>query len=153
PWRWSDVLISLAPYLLFRVARTFMDPGSPLAAASGMRFLLLTLLTQVWTLVVPLWIARSRKAPMPRLPRPRAVFIEALFALLVLPAVFGAMMAVFSIMASLFGGTASPSGPWAPLTGSFDGFEWLAFIAMAVTLAPVAEEVFHRGLLYNLLRQ
>ena len=36
---------------------------------------------------------------------------------------------------------------------AFNRAEWLAFIAMAVTLGPVAEETFYRGFLYNALRQ
>jgi len=42
---------------------------------------------------------------------------------------------------------------WGGLAGSFNRIEWLVFILMAVTLAPVAEETFYRGFLYNALRQ
>jgi membrane protease YdiL (CAAX protease family) len=154
-WRWSDVLLGLAPFLLFRVATVVMDPRSPLAAALHRLWMPLTLLAQAWLIVVPLGIARSRSrgVPLTHLPRPRAVVVEALFALLALPAVYAAAIAVFLLAAARFGDTSSPSGPWIPLMGSFNRIEWLAFIALAIMLAPVAEEILYRGVFYNLLRQ
>ena len=113
----------------------------------------LTLLTQAWMLVVPLWIARTRKPHPARLPRPRAVLVEALFALLAFPVVFAAFIVVPPIVTYLFGGTESSIVPWGPQAGSFNRIEWLAFIVLAVTLAPVAEETFYRGLFYNALRR
>ena len=113
----------------------------------------LTLLTEAWMLVVPLWIARTRTTHPARLPRPRAVLVEALFALLALPVVFAASIVVSLIVANLFGGTESPTVPWAPAASSFNRIEWLVFTVLAVTLAPIAEETFYRGLLYNALRQ
>jgi membrane protease YdiL (CAAX protease family) len=130
-----------------------MDPRSSLVGALHLLWLPLTLLTQAWMIVVPLWIARARKTQLTHLPRPRAFLVEALFALLVLPVVFAASIAVLLLAASLLGGTGSPAGPWAQMTGSFNRIEWLAFIATAVIVAPVAEEMFYRGLFYNALRQ
>jgi len=113
----------------------------------------LTLLTQAWMLVVPIWIARTRNIRLVRLPRPRAVVVEALVALLTFPVVSGALIFLPLILTQLFGGTEPPTGPWGPLAGSFSRIELLVFIVLAVTLAPVAEETFYRGLFYNALRQ
>jgi membrane protease YdiL (CAAX protease family) len=152
PWRWSDVLIGLAPFLLLRAASSWLGPRSPLAA-SGHLVLPMTLVGQIWMLVIPLWIARRRTTFSVGLPRPRVVLVEALFALLALPVMFAASIAVYEVVANRFPGTGSPTMPWAPAAGSFDRIEWLAFVVMAVTLGPVAEEMFYRGLFYNALRQ
>src|SRR5262249_32721312 len=100
-----------------------------------------------------LWIARTRTIHPPRLPRPRAVLVEALFALLALPVVFVASNVVAGIAADLLAGRESQTFPWASRAVSFTRTQWLAFTAMAVTLAPFAEETFYRGFLYNALRQ
>ena len=39
------------------------------------------------------------------------------------------------------------------MAGSFNRIEWVVFVVLAVTLAPVAEETLYRGMLYNALRQ
>jgi membrane protease YdiL (CAAX protease family) len=153
PWRWSDVLIGLAPFLLLRGAAIFLGPRPLLGDASRRMLLPLAFLNQLWMLVVPLWFARSRIGRLPRLPRARTVLIEALFALLLLPVIFAGSIGVSLIVAKLPGGAGSTPAPWAPAAGSFHQLEWLAFIAMAVTLAPFAEETFLRGLMYNALRQ
>ena len=153
PWRWTDVLIGFAPLLLFDVVTLLIDPRSSLATALRRFWIPLTLLGQVWMLVVPLWIARRRTNVSARIPRVRAVLIEALFALLGLPVLFASATVVFLIVANLSSGSESPGMPWAPLAGSFAGIEWLAFVIMAIGLSPVAEEMLYRGLFYNALRQ
>jgi membrane-associated protease RseP (regulator of RpoE activity) len=79
--------------------------------------------------------------------------VEALVALLALPVVLVTMVVTASILAKLVAGSESATVPWGPQAASFNRIEWLAFVAMAVILAPVAEEVFHRGMFYNALRQ
>jgi len=103
-------------------------------------------------LAYPLWIAR-RRVRLPHLPRLRAVFVEVMVALLALVAVNVIMSVVVSVLAQVFGGTVSRGSPLAPLGRSFNRFEWSAFMMMALCIAPVAEEVFFRGMLYNMLRQ
>jgi CAAX protease family protein len=153
PWRWRDVLLGFAPFLLFSAARSLIDPRSSLAAMSHRLWMPSTLLTEAWMLVVPLWIARTRNTRLARLPRPRTVLVEGLFALLFVPVAFAAYIAVPPLVTYLIGGTEAPGAPLGPLTGSLNRIEWLAFIVMAVTLAPVAEETFYRGFFYNALRQ
>ena len=153
PWRWSDLLLGFAPFILIRVVAVVFGPQSSLAAASRRLWIPLTLLNQAWMLVVPLWIARSRKAHPVRLPQPRAVLVEGLFALLFLPVAFGALIVLPPILAHLIGATEPPMAPWGPLTGSLNRIEWLLFILLAVTVAPLAEETFYRGFFYSALRQ
>jgi membrane protease YdiL (CAAX protease family) len=153
PWRWSDVLLGFAPYLLLRAATFVIDPRAPLATVLRQQWMPLHLLTDAWMLGIPLWIARTRTTHPVRLPRPRAVLVEALVAFLSLPVVFAASVAVATIAGNLLAGVESPAFPWASRAVSFSRTEWLAFITMAVTLAPVAEETFYRGFLYNVLRQ
>jgi membrane protease YdiL (CAAX protease family) len=153
PWRWSDLLLGFAPHFLLGAASFLIDPRAPLAAVLRRLWMPLLLLTDAWMLGLPLWIARTRTAHPPRLPRPRAVLVEALFALLSLPVVFAASVAVSAIAANLLARVESPTVPWASRAVAFNRAEWLAFVAMAVTLVPVAEETFYRGFLYNALRQ
>ena len=147
------MLIGFAPFLLFRAATVVLSPRSAIAAALHQFWMPLTLISQSWMLVVPIWIARARNARLVRLPRPRAVLVEALFALVVLPVPFAALVFLPLIVAHLFGQMESPAMPWGPMAGSFNRTEWLVFVVLAVTLAPVAEETLYRGMLYNALRQ
>jgi membrane protease YdiL (CAAX protease family) len=151
PWHRSDVLIGLIPLAVARVAIALMDRASPSAAARRL-WLPLTLLAMAWMLAYPLWIAR-RRAGSPYPPRPRAVFVEALIAALAVPVVMVAYTAVFRALEYLFGEAAMPTAPLEPLARSPDRVESLALIVLAVSLGPVAEEVFFRGLLYNALRR
>src|SRR5262245_28930850 len=82
PWRWSDVLLGFAPDLSLRAATFVIDPRAPLADALRQLWMPLLLLTDAWMLGLPFWIARTRTAHPARLPRPRAVLVEALVALL-----------------------------------------------------------------------
>ena len=154
PWRWSDVLVGFAPFLLLRATTALIGPRPSLVAASRQLLIPLTLLGQAWMIVVPLWIARTRRTHGALLlPRPRAVLVEALFALLALPGLFAASNAVTLIVAHLSGGMESRTFPWSSQAGAFNRIEWVAFIILAVTSAPVAEEIFYRGFFYNALRQ
>ena len=153
PWRWRDVLLGFAPFLLFTAARHLIDPQSSLAAMSRRLWMPLTLLSEGWMLLVPLWIGRARNYHLARLPRPRIVLIEGLFALLFVPVAFAAFIAVPPLVTYLIGEPEAPISPLVPMSGSFNRIEWLAFIVLGVALAPVAEETFYRGLFYNALRQ
>jgi membrane protease YdiL (CAAX protease family) len=153
PWRWSDVLLGFALYLLSYAAAVLIGPRPWFVAASRQLLVPLTLLGLVWMIVVPLWIVRTRKPHAALLPRPRAVLVEALFALLAYPVVFAASNAVSEIVAHLLAGVEARTFPWSPQAGSFNRIEWLVFVIIAVIVAPVAEETFYRGLFYNALRQ
>jgi membrane protease YdiL (CAAX protease family) len=151
PWRWSDVALGLAPDMFFVVAGALINPAW-LWVGPRWLWLPMAAVMMAWMFFYPLWIVR-RRARLPRLPRPGRVFIEALFALLgtaVVMFVFGAM---FSILFSLFGDRATPTMPHKSIAASPYWYDLLGLKVLALILAPMAEEVFFRGMLYNWLRQ
>jgi hypothetical protein len=74
-WRWSDVLIALAPIIVNRL-RPQLLYGLP----QWLRYALY-LLTFGWMLVFPLGVARRRLGRWPKLPARRVVLVESLIAL------------------------------------------------------------------------
>ncbi len=147
PWRWSDVLIAFTPIVVKR-----LGPPLPPVVPGWFRYALY-LLTYGWMLVFPLLIARRRLARWPRLPAPRILFVETLIAL---PAsVLFLINTVLTplLLTRLIGAKEFPPDPFEPFVHSPDRFEVLSFRIMAVLVAPVVEEVFFRGMLYNALRQ
>lgn len=155
PWRWRDVLIGLAPLVLALAASALLNARS-LSWAGPRLGLLLTLGAEVWMLAYPLAIARRRTglAWRPQLPRPRAAVVEGLVALACLPPVVVGMGLVVRAVGPLLGDPgAGPGGPLGPLASTLDRAETWALVALAVIAAPLAEEVFFRGMLFGTLRQ
>jgi membrane protease YdiL (CAAX protease family) len=107
----------------------------------------------LWMLLYPLGVAHRRLGRWPRLPRFRAVAFEALFALVLLPAVIVTMSLAFPVFNRLTAGSGVPNNPleWAARSGN--SVDWPFIIIMVLAAAPVAEEVLFRGLLYSALRQ
>ena len=68
-------------------------------------------------------------------------------------AVLVALILVAPFLARVFGETELPGNPLEPLARSPDPYEAVMFKNLALALAPLAEEVLFRGLLYNALRQ
>jgi membrane protease YdiL (CAAX protease family) len=111
----------------------------------------LTLLAEGWMLAYPLFVARRRVGLPPR-PRIRAVFVEGSLALFAVPAVLMVLTGVSLTLVRVFGEAATPTGPLERIAGSPDRFNVLALVVLSVTVAPLGEEVFFRGMLYNALR-
>jgi membrane protease YdiL (CAAX protease family) len=149
PWHWSDVFIGLAPYFLALATFDVLSRFTLSAARAS----LWLLATQTWMLVYPLSIARRRRGGSPHLPRFRAFFVEAPRALLALLAVIAAIVVMLQIMPNLVDEENGQSSPGDPFVQSPNRFLPLAFMILAVLVAPVAEEIFFRGMLYNALRQ
>jgi membrane protease YdiL (CAAX protease family) len=151
PWRWTDVIVGFAPDITMSVAGALINPAWLWV---GPRWLWLPFaVTQMaWMLLYPLWIVR-RRARLPRLPRPRTVFVEALFALLGLAVAMVVLSAVFSALFLLFGDRATATMPWKPIAASPNWYDSLGLLVVLGLMAPVAEEVFYRGMLYNALRR
>jgi membrane protease YdiL (CAAX protease family) len=149
------VLIGITPLFLARTAIALigrMDPAS-LPDAPRWLWIPLSVLALSWMFVYPLQLARLRHPESsPRL-RARAIFIEVPFALLSVPIVMVILTFVFQAAAYLFGPSATPTAPLESLARSPNRFEPLALVVLAVSVGPVAEEVFFRGFLYNALRQ
>jgi membrane protease YdiL (CAAX protease family) len=147
PWRWSDVLIAFIPIIVDRLRRFLPYAGPP-----WFRFALY-LLSFVWMLVYPLFVGRRRLGSWPRLPAPRVLFIETIFALPAAVAIFTTFILIPPCLLWLFGETEIPPNPFEPIIRSPARFEVLSFMILAILFGPVAEEVFFRGLLYNTVRQ
>jgi membrane protease YdiL (CAAX protease family) len=111
----------------------------------------LWVLGMIWTLAYPLGVARYRGVAL-RLPRRRDVVVETLLALALLVPIIALMMVGFSAMTYFFGEAVMPPGPVYPLGESLSESEWKLLLILAVFVAPICEEVFFRGLLYNVLR-
>jgi uncharacterized protein (TIGR03067 family) len=152
PWRWSDLLIGLLPVVAVGGALLLLDPYWVFAHAPWLRWLLM-LLGTAWLLVYPLWVARRRHAPRPRLPGLRAVAIELALAIPLLLGVWLALAILFIAWALLVGAAEPTRSPLEPVVRSPNWVGTLFIILMAVGIGPLAEEVFCRGMLYNALRQ
>jgi membrane protease YdiL (CAAX protease family) len=152
PWRWSDVIIGLVPAAAFRLVPELIDPAR-LSAVPRWLWLPLNVLAFAWMLAYPMWIARRRRMGPPLLAGPRAILVEALWALLAVPVVMLSMSAVFAGLSHLLGESARPARPLEPIARSPHPADWLGLVVLAVTISPVAEEVFFRGMLYNALRR
>ncbi len=150
------MLIGFAPTIVLSLVALLValliDP-SRLPVGPSWLWLPLTLLAQAWWLAYPLWMARRRHAGSPHLLRPRTVIVEALLAMAAVPVVMLILSGVFNGLAYLFGDSAMPTGPLEPIARSRDRVDWLGLIILAVAVAPIAEEVFFRGMLYNALRR
>jgi membrane protease YdiL (CAAX protease family) len=151
PWRWSDVLIGFAPMALTTVSSLVINPGW-LPVGPHWLWLPFMALSLAWTLGYPLWVVR-RHCQLPRLPRPRTFFVEALFALLGTVVTMVVLAVVFSVLISLFGERAATTMPLRPIAESSYWYDPLALLFLSIVGAPVAEEVFFRGMLYSALRQ
>jgi membrane protease YdiL (CAAX protease family) len=152
PWRWSDVVIGLAPLVSLRLADALMGPAW-LSGIPSWLWLPIAILEEAWQLVYPLWIARRRHIGLPRLPRPRTIFVETLVPLLVVAGGVVVLSLVFLLLRYLSGDQTTPIIRLDPSVGYLDRFEFLRLLVLGLLVAPVAEEVFFRGLLYNALRQ
>ncbi len=153
PWRWSDVLIGLAPPLAARASAALISPEWSLSAPHWI-WLPILLLAQTWFLGYPLVIARRRCGRLPQPPQARAYFVETLWALLALPAVFAGLIIFDSLLIPyLFGHTDIPRTPVQELARSTNRFDSITLTILAVTMVPVSEEIVIRGMLYNALRQ
>ncbi|HEV3165761.1 MAG TPA: CPBP family intramembrane glutamic endopeptidase, partial [Isosphaeraceae bacterium] len=105
-----------------------------------------------WMFGYPLWIAR-RRTVVPHIPRLRAVFVEALLALVAAPVLLVAASVAIQVVAYLHGETEMLTSPLESIARSTDRFGRLWLVFLAVLAAPIAEEVYFRGMLYNALRQ
>ena len=149
PWRYSDVLIGLTPVAAMRAASALIDP----AWLSAVPWLPVAMLAQTWMLIYPLWIARRRNARLPRLPRPRTIFVETSIALLAVTASMVVLTVVFQVLIYFVGDQARSTMPLEPIARSPNRVDSLSLLILAVFVAPVAEEVFFCGMLYSALRQ
>lgn len=150
PWCWSDLAWGLAPLVGVRAAAAWIDVA---ALSAGIRWLLLLLtpLGMVWMAVFPLWIARRRRAPLRRWSMQK-MSLEAAIAV---PTLLGVWLVLGLATAAwlLLTGRPPPTNPIEPIAREGGQVLAAALMILAVTAAPISEEVFFRGMLYNGLRQ
>jgi len=125
---------------------------SPIGDTLHRLWLPLTFVAMAWMLAFPLWVVRRRGVSLAR-PTPRRVLKEGLVAALVVPVVLVSMVGFTSLSAYLLGPAATPTPYLEPIAASSRRLDWMSLVVLAVVVAPVAEEVFFRGMLYNALRQ
>jgi membrane protease YdiL (CAAX protease family) len=151
PWRWWDVLFCHAPWLLFEPTKRML----PLALVYWVQLLWLPLLLveEGWYAGFTLWMARNRRGTLPSMPSLRRVWLELRWALALLPVVFAIKIVVFSVATFVLGSADTPNEGWVPVARSASRLELIVFALSALLVAPVAEELAFRGLLYNKLRR
>jgi membrane protease YdiL (CAAX protease family) len=151
PWLWRDVVFCFAPSVLYEPARRLL----PLTVVGWLQtyWLPTMLVLNAWLIGYTCWAARRRRGALPALPRMRKVLREIPWLFAVVPAAF-VMMGVFYTVATIVLGSGSepPSEGWAPMARSASRAELIGFAIMALTVAPISEELAFRGLLYNKLR-
>src|SRR5438132_7428634 len=110
-WRWTDLVVGLAPLVVLRLAALWVQPGSFLAAP----WLLLpaTLFGMGWMVGYPLWLARRRRVPLPR-PTLRQLAVEVALAFPTLLVIWGLLAVVLTAWTVLAGGQA-PADPLTPV--------------------------------------
>jgi uncharacterized protein len=150
PWLWKDLLVGFVPLIAMRVAAAWVDVAG-LPSMVRWLVLLLVLLSMAWMLGYPLWIARRRHARLPRISI-RAVAIEAALAIPALLVIWVALAAVLAAWTLLAGGP-PPRNPLEPAAREGNWAFAAVFTLFAAIVAPVTEEVFFRGMVYNGLRQ
>ncbi len=96
---------------------------------------------------------RKRRHALPGLAKLRNVLGELRWVLALLPVAFLAMMAVFSVATFVFANSEPPNEGWAPVARAASRAELVGLAIIALGVAPIAEELAFRGLLYNKLRQ
>ena len=151
PWRWRDVLFTFAPSVIFIPVRRVL----PLNILFWLQWLWLPslLLGQTWLIGATFWAARKRQAAPPGLPSMRRVLAELPWALMLVPAAFAAMIAVYSLASLVLEGAGPPSEGWCEPPDWRAARELVGFAIIALCVGPLAEELAYRGLLYNKLRQ
>jgi membrane protease YdiL (CAAX protease family) len=125
----------------------------PVARAPRWFFLPSVVLVELWMLACPLWIARRRLGALPRLPGLRAVLREARWLVVLVPIVWGMLIATHFAIVGVFGEDAVPPSGWEPIARASSPAERIVLALLGISLAAVAEEVCFRGMLYNKLRQ
>jgi membrane protease YdiL (CAAX protease family) len=152
PWRFGDILIGLAPVVALRVASLMVGWGW-LSAPPVWLALTLAVAGTAWMLVYPLWVVCRRHVHLPSIPSVRRFLIEATWAVPALVVMWAALVLLMFAWRVLFGEASLPVNPFEESARTADRTRLLMVALVAVTLAPLAEEVFFRGMLYNALRR
>ncbi len=151
PWRGRDLVIGLAPLVVERVGAVLV-PGELVARLPAWSWIVGTVVGMAWALGYPLWLVHRHHGSI-RWPRPRALLVNGLIALLLLPVLFGLLMLVSIAWRNLGLGSTTATTALDVIARSPNRYETWALALFAILVAPVAEEVFYRGFVYNALRR
>ena len=95
----------------------------------------------------------TKRTGLPAWPRPRSLVVQTLLAIpLVVIAIPAVGVTTFAVN-RLLGDAARGRTPFDAMVYSTNPIPWIAFFILGVVVAPLAEEPFHRGMLFNALRQ
>ena len=150
PWTWKDLFLGLVPLVAIRVVMPLL-PTANLPTVVRWLLLPVTFLGMAWMLGFPIWVARRRHAQMPKLSI-RAVVIEALLAIPFFIVLWVALVVVVAAWIYLVGGE-PPNNPLEPTVQAGNWVVAVVFTLVAAIAAPITEEVFFRGMVYNCLCQ
>lgn len=149
PWRPRDVAMGFAP--LVGIIVLLLGPARdriPLLV-----WLFASVLAQLWVFAFPLVLAR-KCGWRPRLAvRSRRVVIEGLVAALSVVSAWAILAVGYFVWVALFGEPPRSNDPVERATQSGNPFGLFLLAVLGVLVAPVAEEVFFRGMLYRALRR
>lgn len=151
-WRWVDVIIGLLPILMVRGCFLFQREAW---RAFPQVVLLAAFLTELWLLIIPLWLLGQRDSTGTwRFPRASQLLKEVAWAF-VFVIILYVLLTLASLMAYfVFGERALPVDVLAGARNQTDlPFALVLFLIFGFTVAPIAEEVFCRGVMYNAFRQ
>jgi membrane protease YdiL (CAAX protease family) len=155
PWKWSDGLTGIAFLLPWRflllVPREWLQPLAQLPQWA--LWVTIYLIPVAWRMLFPVALAYGRAARFRvSVPGWRCWRKEALAALGVLAGCWGLLLAILIPWMLISGdGRAVPS-VWSGAGTSPHGLNVLLLLS-AMTIAPITEEVFFRGLVFNCLRR
>src|SRR5262249_19329718 len=100
-WRWTDLLIGLAPLVTLRLTALWIEPGSLLIDRWG--HLVANLFAVGWMVGFPVWVARRRRVSLPRTSLTRLA-VEAGLAVPILFGIWVILAVVFSVWTGPLGG-------------------------------------------------
>lgn len=138
PWRWRDLCVGLIPVIAAFSATSLLPPSQWLWIPA-------TMFLMAWMVAYPIWAAGGLAIR----PGVRHLLVEGSIALLSVPLAFIMLTGLSFALVRIFAN--APSLPVGP--SSSDGVQSFVLIAVAVAIAPIAEEIFFRGMLYNALRR
>ncbi|WP_422931355.1 type II CAAX prenyl endopeptidase Rce1 family protein [Singulisphaera sp. PoT] len=155
PWRWSDILLGFAPLVLLRAISFFLR-SEWIGGIPKWLWIPMTAANMIWLLAFPLIIAHRRLGMTPRFsqrPGFLAVGLEALIAMCSIPVMWMMLFACLMVVILVSGKAPSPELPLAPIAGSPNPWDRIALVVLAICTAPIAEECFFRGMLFNKFRR
>ena len=106
----------------------------------------------MWMFAYPVYVVRKRTG-LPAWPRPRMMIVQTLLAVPLIVICLVIEGVVTTGVNGLLGDSARGDSPTDVMLYSTNPLQWILLYILGVVVAPLGEEPFHRGMLYNALRQ